>query len=182
LNLKGKYTFPITESGDLAVFIDEVWKNYRIPISLPKQYSDLNFMNKPDLPDTPERITEMDFQVPITTTEALVEVARELRKIYFFRQIPSEWIKISKIIPNPHETLNGTKLQLPKTIEDLKEIIDRYPLYQQITLPIIKYDNITETTEVLRTYFNFEDLPSYMFQLPNLPKYEWQIFNNDDNI
>ncbi|CAG8805299.1 22914_t:CDS:2, partial [Gigaspora rosea] len=55
----------------------------------------------------PEQITHIDIQVLIVTTKALMEVARELRKIYFFRQIPSEWIKIPKTILNLHETMNG---------------------------------------------------------------------------
>ncbi|CAG8591828.1 12304_t:CDS:2, partial [Gigaspora rosea] len=62
LNLKGKYTFPITETGKISVFFKEIRGDYRIPIPLPKQYSDLNFMNKPDLPDTPEQITDIHFQ------------------------------------------------------------------------------------------------------------------------
>ncbi|CAG8455035.1 23579_t:CDS:2 [Gigaspora rosea] len=49
--------------------------------------------------------------------------------------------------------MNGTKLQLPKTIEDLKEIIDYYSLHQVITLPIDKYQDIIVTTKVLKTYF-----------------------------
>ncbi|CAG8653475.1 9834_t:CDS:1, partial [Gigaspora rosea] len=43
--------------------------------------------------------------------------------------------------------MTGTKLQLPKTIEDLKEIINQYPLHKEITLPIDKYEKIIETTE-----------------------------------
>ncbi|CAG8544755.1 21631_t:CDS:2, partial [Gigaspora rosea] len=67
LKLKGKYTFPITETGEITVFL-----------------------NEPDLIDFLEQITHITIQVPIVTTKALVEMARELRKIYFFRQILSE--------------------------------------------------------------------------------------------
>ncbi|CAG8814014.1 12166_t:CDS:1, partial [Gigaspora rosea] len=48
--------------------------------------------------------------------------------------------------------------------------------------PIDKYQDIAVTTEVLKTYFQFKDLLSYMLQLPDLPKYEWQIIDDDDDI
>ncbi|CAG8610083.1 7582_t:CDS:2, partial [Gigaspora rosea] len=162
LNLKGKYTFLITKTEEISAFLKKVRGDYRILVPLPKQYSDLNFMNKPDLLDNPKQITYIKIKVPIVTTE--------------------HWIKISKIIPNPHKTTDRTKLRLPKTIEDLKEIIDHYPLHQAITLLIDKYENISETTEILRTYFQLEDLLPYMLQLPDLLKYEWQIFDNDNDI
>ncbi|CAG8474224.1 4765_t:CDS:2, partial [Gigaspora rosea] len=140
------------------------------------QVSERSQRRLPHTSSTSEAITEIEVQVPIVTTRDLVEVARELRKLYFFRHIPLGWIKIPKIILNPYENITETKLQLPKTIEDLKEIINQYPLYKEITPPIDKYEKIIKTTEVLKTYFNFEDLPQYMLRLPDLLKDEWKIF------
>ncbi|CAG8612953.1 19013_t:CDS:2, partial [Gigaspora rosea] len=57
---------------------------------------------------------------------------------------------------------HGNKLCLPKTLEDLKEIIEHNPLCQEITLQIDKHENIAKTTEILSTYFQFEDLPPYI--------------------
>ncbi|CAG8806267.1 9526_t:CDS:1, partial [Gigaspora rosea] len=62
LKLKEKYTFPITETREITMFLNKVRGDYCIPILFPKQYSDLNFTNKPDLPDFPEQITHIDIQ------------------------------------------------------------------------------------------------------------------------
>ncbi|CAG8807529.1 7225_t:CDS:1, partial [Gigaspora rosea] len=62
LKLKGKYTFSITETREITAFLNEVKGDYRIPIPFPKQYSDLNFTNKPDLLDFPEQITHITIQ------------------------------------------------------------------------------------------------------------------------
>ncbi|CAG8667576.1 13695_t:CDS:1 [Gigaspora rosea] len=178
LKLSGKYTFPITELGKVKLFIEEIQDEYRILVPLPEEYSDLNFTNKEKLPQNPEHLKDPQVVIPIKTTKDLVETARYLRKRYFFRQIPSSWIDIPKIIPNPHQREEwGKKLRILRDLQTLIQIVTMYPLHKEVQLPITEYADVIPTTEILREYFDFTELPYYLTQLPDLPYFKWQIFN-----
>ncbi|KAF0453764.1 hypothetical protein F8M41_001672 [Gigaspora margarita] len=69
-------------------FIAEIEEVYKFSIPLPVNYMTINPTEKPELPENPEEISEMNLTISIQSPKILVEVARELRKTYFFYRIP----------------------------------------------------------------------------------------------
>ncbi|CAG8840313.1 6012_t:CDS:2, partial [Gigaspora margarita] len=56
-------------------FLNEIRDKYRIAIPLPPVYMTVNSMEKPELPENPDDISELHLIIPIKLAKLLVEMA-----------------------------------------------------------------------------------------------------------
>ncbi|CAG8736588.1 2229_t:CDS:2, partial [Gigaspora rosea] len=66
----------------------------RIPIPLPENYVEVNYTELPDLPACVEEVKKVNLTLPLANTKEIMIAVKELRKYYYFRKIPEEWIEL----------------------------------------------------------------------------------------
>src|SRR5260364_143162 len=126
-----------------------------------------NPTNKPALPEIDQIMKDFNFTFPIATPKQLTETARELRKYYYFTQLPSEWIQIVTTETTEAETNTPPLPHLPDNIEDLNTALAGQNI--ELTLPITSQQNITFTMQILRQNFKVINIPDFLLELPPLP-------------
>ena len=94
IRLQKKYDFPIKEKEIVLEFIASIEQEYHIPQIMSRKYISVNYTEKPSLPWDFKKVNGVEFDMPITTQRQLLEVARELRKYYFFYRLLENWINI----------------------------------------------------------------------------------------
>src|SRR5260364_338565 len=175
LKLRNSYNFPIDNQQILREFIAEAAQDHFIPELLPIAYTNLNHTNKPVLPWDHKKLNNVKIKLPITSPKDLVTAARKLRKLYFFRAIPENWINIPK-----RSKPTNLKPDLPTTLEEiLKTLPDLFPDHPSV-LPFTKYEEFIPTVDKLRTKFSFANVPNYIIELTDLSKPNWEIFDYED--
>src|SRR6185437_15770690 len=119
--LQKKYNFPIKEKEIALEFIANIEQEYHIPQIMSRKYISVNYTEKPSLPWDFKKVNGVEFDMPITTQRQLLEVARELRKYYFFHRLPENWINIK----NRKQSKLGVnrKEQIPDDISLIQEKI-----------------------------------------------------------
>ena len=68
---------------------------------------------------------------------------------------------------------------MPNSLEQLTVVTKQIDALAHLTFPITVHEAVPEITTLLHTYFNFNTLPSFIFDLPDLPEPGWEIFSND---
>ncbi|CAG8562484.1 16835_t:CDS:2, partial [Racocetra fulgida] len=139
------YNFPIKDKTSALQFIAEIQREFRTPEPLSKNYVEVNYTKKPDLPLDYSQIKEMNLTIPITSSKQLVNIARELHIHYFFHKIPPSWIQIQT--KETGTTSKDTKPPLPVTIEELQNQLITLDPGLQLQLPIKAYKDIETTLD-----------------------------------
>lgn len=142
-----QFTFPITDDQEAKEFIKQITPYYRFKLPLPEHIMQANPTNKPALPEIDQIMEDFNFTFPIATPKQLTETARELRKYYYFTQLPSEWIQIITTEPTEAETNTPPLPHLPDNIEDLNTALAGQNI--ELTLPITSQQNVTSTMQIL---------------------------------
>ena len=105
------------------------------------------------------------------TPKELTIAARALRKHYYFYTIPEEQIQIS--------TKNtDTSRQIPNTNEELNKVLQLKDPDTILHFPITDQTNIANAIELLKQYFDLDNVPNFNFAVNNLPPPQWNIFDN----
>ncbi|CAG8733269.1 35145_t:CDS:2, partial [Gigaspora margarita] len=172
------YTYPITDKQLAITFLTEIKHRYKFRLPLPRSIMTINLTDKPALPRKAEDITDFNITIPITSPKQLVDIARMLREVYYFDRLPEEWIDM---IPITVDSETTTKPELPPKLEELTSYVkDNIPdIAGQV--PITNYDTAPQTIRAIQDHFNFTLIPNYLIDLPDLPKLEWGIFNDEPN-
>ncbi|CAG8813841.1 26367_t:CDS:2, partial [Gigaspora margarita] len=88
-----------------------------------------------------------------------------------------------KIDKHPEQDSKGEyelKPQLPDNIEELKrQIKESYP-EETIIILIVRYENITNTIDVLRQKFDIKQIPNYILDLPDHDQLQWDVYDYDN--
>ena len=90
LPLSEQFSFPMEDTDTVKQFLNTIPHYYAIPNPLPLAYTIINYTDKPDLPQEPELITEVNLTLPISTPKKLIIAARALCEYYHFYSIPLE--------------------------------------------------------------------------------------------
>ena len=147
------FTYPITEKLEAKKFIQQIKPWYKFSLPLPLYIMSVNPTDKPDLPEDPQQITQYNLTLPITTPKALVETARLLRETYYFYRIPTTWIQIDQQAKQsqPNKTTNNTqnKPNIPQTLTELQEELEKITESIYINIPISQQEDITNTLIIL---------------------------------
>ena len=132
----------------------------------------VNPTDKPDLPDDISKISQLNLTIPIRSSKLLVETARELRKYYYFSQLPGSWIEIPSIQTHYDKPL------IPQHIDELKSQLDQINPELKELIPIQDRAKATEIIERIKSHFTLHTIPEYLLVLPDLPEPDWDIFDN----
>jgi len=92
--------------------------------------------------------------------------ARALRKFYYFHTIPDEWIDIPK--KKTSETTSDNR-QIPNNNEDLNNILKTKEPSTNIQFPITDQSYIPQAIEIIRQYFDCNNIPNFLFAVNDLP-------------
>ncbi|CAG8669253.1 9422_t:CDS:1, partial [Paraglomus occultum] len=98
---------------------------------------------------------------------------RHLRQEYYFSKIPSSWISITQKATTQDDIV---KPDLPQSLIQLQEALEKITDEIYITIPIEKQQDITTTLKILQAHFNITTIPDYLLKLPSLPEPTWDIF------
>ena len=162
LKLKEQFIFPMNNTKDIQHFFEVIPDYYQISDPLLSAYANTNYTDRPDLPNNYNLVTKVNLTVPIMTPKELIIAARALRKHYYFHTIPEEWIQIPT-------TNIDTSRQIPNTNEELNKVLQLKDPDTIIHFPITDQTNIANAIELLKQYFDFDNVPNFIFAVNDLP-------------
>src|SRR5207237_7376266 len=108
--------------------------------------------------------------LPITSTQQLTDIARLLRKDYYFTKILEEWLNITTNKKGKALKTNKSPnllLPIPNTIEELQTQITNNLI--QIQIPITEQINISSTLQTFRQHYTIHSISDYLLKLLLLP-------------